>query len=334
MSGTITIHQDHHICGTFNDAISQNDIYRFALHIGTEISGGRSRQIIIATDNSPLSRKYVGLIIGGLTGAGCQVTSIGVAPYSMLTYATRSLNIANALMITPGEGGEDAIGFRLVLDNKPVPSFALKTMLENCRTESFRAADGNGRCTEIDLFNGYMRWLLHGTRPRKGQLSVVWDVNHGAASEIISSLASTLPGRHVVVNQANGTTARKLNKSGEHISLSNLVISGGFDLGISMNADGTLLQMCDEVGRHIHEQHQLGILSKRNKRQPVAGNGLLASRRKARSDLLKHTLKVIRVLTESNDKVSTHIANLDMDTLTLGKGSVPVAALTAIAGAI
>ncbi len=328
MPNSITIHQDHHICGTLNEAISQNDIYRFALHVGTQVSNSRQPQIIIATDNSPNSRKYAGLVIGGLTGAGCQVSSIGIAPHSMLTHAMRTLNIPNALLISPGEGGDDAIGFRVFLNTTPVPSFALKTMLENSRTENFSAADGNGRCTEVNLFNSYMRWLMHGTRPNKGQLSVLWDVSYGAATDIISCIASTLPGQHSVANKSNDdkTSAPHGATAAAHKSLADLVISGGFDLGIRINAAGTLIQMCDEQGHDIHEHHQLAILSKRNKRQPVAGNGLLASRRKARSDLLKQTLKIIRAFTESDDKVSTYIDRLNTGTPEFGKGSVPASA--------
>jgi len=323
MSGRISIHQDHHICGEFSTAITQNDIYRFGLHLGVQVTDSPKRQIIVATDNSTLNRVHAEFAIGGLTGADCEVIFLGCVPYSMLTYACRSMNVPNALMMTAGECGENNVGFRVILNNKPVPSFILKNMLEESHKNNFGNIAGDGRKINIDLQQGYMRWLMHGARPTKGELSVLWDVRNGATSEIVTSVASLLPGRQVVINQVQNSMGNG-NFQNFDADLGDLVVSGGFDLGIAFNADGTALSMTDELGSPIHEWHRLAVLSKRSKRQPVAGNGLLASRRKARSDIIKHAIKIIRVLTESDDSVSGHIRGLDTGTVSLGKGSVPL----------
>jgi len=329
MSGQILIHQDHHICGAFNSAISQSDIYRFGLHVGVQVSNGPSQQIIVATDNTHLNREHVELAIGGLIGADCDVVFLGCAPYSMVTHAIRRLNIPNALMMTPGEGSENDIGFRLMLNKQPTPSFILKNMLEESRNESFGGIKGEGRRTQVDLNQGYLRWLMHGARPSKGNLSVLWDVGHGATTDIITSIASLLPGRHVVINQASDNNEANDNDQDPHPTfgenLKGNVTAGGFDLGIAFNSDGTRLIMTDELGNRIYEAQRLDLLAKRSKRQPVAGNGLLASRRKARTDILKHTIKVIRVLTENGKPISTYVRGLPSNDMHLGKGSVTTA---------
>lgn len=326
MRGKIAILQDHHICGRFDDAFGTRDIYRFGLHLGVEIAKSGIRKIVVASDKRPLNRTHVHLAIGGLQGADCDVVFLGCAPYPMLVHACRALDIPNALMVTSGEAEEDTIGFRVVLGGEPLPSFELKERFEASRTDRFDGISGNGRLTETNLTPGYLRWLLHGARPAHGDLAVLWDAGNGATSDIVTSLATLLPGRHVVINHGTSLAIGRDAQSAAH-ELGQSVVAGGFDIGIGFSGDGTGVLMVDNLGEPIREWHRLHILATRRGRQPIAGNGLLASRRKARGDSIKHALKVIRAISESGKSASCLRKELGDGEVILGKGSVSPLAL-------
>jgi phosphomannomutase len=321
-SGAISIRQDHHICGTFDANFAPRDIYRFGLYVGTLTGQSGARKIVVASDRRQLNRTHVHLAIGGLQGADCDVVFLGCAPYSMLNYACRVLEIPHALMMTSAEAEDGTIGFRLALGQSPVPSFELKEMFDASRSADFDGAGGNGRLTEVDLRHGYLRWLMHGTRPNGKPLSVLWDACNGAAADIVTSLATILPGRQVVINQGNLPPLAARDVESVLREMGEAVIAGGFDLGIAFSGDGTGLAMVDDHGQPVREWHRLRILSTRRGRQPIAGNGLLASRRKARSDIIKHALKVIRAISESGQSASALRLAAEESPLILGKGSV------------
>ncbi len=321
-SGAISIRQDHHICGAFDAAFASRDIYRFGLYIGMRAGKSGVRKIVVASDRREINRTHVHLAIGGLQGADCDVVFLGCVPYSMLNYACRALEIPHALMMTSAEAEDGTIGFRLILGQAPIPSFELKEMFEESRTADFEGAGGNGRLTEVDLRHGYLRWLMHGARPAGKPLSVYWDAGNGAASDIVTSLATMLPGRHVVVNQGNQPPLAARDVEASLVEMGEAVIAGGFDLGIAFSGDGTGLVMVDDHGQPIREWHRLRILSTRRGRQPIAGNGLLASRRKARSDIIKHALKVIQAISENGRAASALRLEADERPVVLGKGSV------------
>ena len=172
-NGAISIRQDHHICGGFDETFSSRDIYRFGLYIGTMIAKTASRKIVVASDRRDFNRTHVHLAIGGLQGADCDVVFLGCAPYPMLNYACRALDIPHALMITSAEAEEGTIGFRLTIDNTPSASFELKSLFEASRTPNFDSIGGTGRLTEVDLRHGYLRWLMHGARPSGKPLAVL-----------------------------------------------------------------------------------------------------------------------------------------------------------------
>lgn len=322
MRGKIAIQYDHHICGRFDEAFGTRDIYRFGLHLGVEIANSPVRKIVVACDRRPLNRTHVHLAIGGLQGADCDVMFLGPTPYPMLMHACRHLEIPHALMVTSAEAEDGTIGFRVMLNGEPLPSFELKERFEASRTDRFDAISGNGRLQEINLSHPYLRWLLHGARPANDSLSVLWDAGNGATADIVTTLAAVLPGRHVVINQGGAPQLVGRQKDTALRDLGESVVQGGFDLGVAFSGDGTGVVMVDNLGQPVREWHRLHILSKRRSRQPIAGNGLLASRRKARSDVIKHVLKVIRAITESGKSAATLREQVDEHPVTLGKGSV------------
>ncbi len=321
-NGAISIRQDHHICGMFDDAFPSRDIYRFGLSVGMAAARTGVAKIVVASDRREINRTHVHLAIGGLQGADCDVVFLGCAPYSMLNYACRILEIPHALMMTSAEAEDGTTGFRLTLDQSPIPSFELKEMFDASRTADFDTVAGNGRLSEVDLRHGYLRWLMHGARPTGKPLSVLWDAGNGATADIITSLATILPGRHVVINQGADSplTAREAETALR--DLGDTVTGGGFDLGIAFSGDGIGQIMVDDHGEPIREWHRLRILSTRRGRQPIAGNGLLASRRKARGDSIKHALKVIQAISESGRSASSLRLEADERPVVLGKGSV------------
>ena len=92
----------------------------------------------------------------------------------------KHLEIPHALMVTSAEAEDGTIGFRVMLNGEPLPSFELKERFEASRTDRFDAISGNGRLQEINLSHPYLRWLLHGARPANDSLSVLWDAGNGA----------------------------------------------------------------------------------------------------------------------------------------------------------
>ncbi|SBV99315.1 hypothetical protein KL86APRO_11142 [uncultured Alphaproteobacteria bacterium] len=322
MRGKIAIQQDHHICGRFDEAFGTRDIYRFGLHLGVEIARSKTPKIVVASDRRPLNRTHVHLAVGGLQGADCDVMFLGCAPYPMVMHASRILDVPHALMVTSAEAEDGTIGFRVVLGGEPMPSFELKERFEASRTDRFDAISGNGRLFEVNLAHTYLRWLLHGARPANDGLAVLWDAGNGATADIVTTLATVLPGRHVVVNQGGDAPLIGRTKDSALRELGGSVVQGGFDVGVAFSGDGTGVLMVDNLGTPIREWHRLHILSTRRGRQPIAGNGLLASRRKARGDAIKHALKVLRAISESGTTAATLRQAVDAEPVVLGKGSI------------
>jgi len=328
MNQPIRIIQDHHICGEFGETFSARDIYRFGLYLAGRIKSLGAPQVIVATDGRPLNRMHVEPLIGGLQGGDCDVTSLGVAPYPMLAYAAKTVEIPHAVMMTSGEAEDGTIGFRVVLNHEPVASFVLKDAFEESRDAAFLDAGGNGRLRDVDLKPGYLRWLLHGAR-FENAIKVLWNPNAGATAEMVANLAGFLPGRHVVIAGGDAPHVATRDEEGVALALGGAVAEGGFDLGVDFDGDGGRAVMVDNLGRPLREEHRLFILSIRRERQPVAGNGLLATRRKAKSDAIKHVLKVIQAVAGLPFTAAELRDRASGTALTLGKGSVkPVRAGT------
>lgn len=201
-------------------------------------------------------------LIEGLTQSGVDVVRIGLGPTPMLSFASATLDVQAALMVTGSHNPAQDNGVKMTLGGKPFFGRDIQELGRMAAAGAF--VDGDGTVRDVDIFETYVERLMQDFAG-DAALSVAWDPGNGAAGRVVEALAARLPGTHHVINSAiDGTFPAHHPDPTVEANLDQLkalVADQRCDLGFAFDGDGDRIGVVDSQGRVLWGDQILVMLA-------------------------------------------------------------------------
>jgi phosphomannomutase len=232
--------------------------------------------VAIGRDGRLSSPHMAEALAGGLVAGGVAVSDIGIGPTPMLYFASHHLSADGAVMVTGSHNPPDHNGFKMMLGQKPFFGADIRALGQAMAAVAVpdRLAPPAGKVRAHPLADDYSARILRDFHPGR-DLTVVWDPGNGATGDIARTLASRLPGRHILINDIiDGTFPNHHPDPTDPDTLTQLiarVAAEQADLGIAFDGDGDRIGVVDGQGRILWGDQLLVLLAEDLlRRQPGA----------------------------------------------------------------
>lgn len=260
------IFREYDIRGVADEEITPHLAYLVGRAFGTEVCRAQGRTVCVGRDGRLSTPRLAQKLVEGLVDSGLQVKCLERGPTPMTYFASHTLGMDAALMITGSHNPGHHNGFKMVLKGRPFWGARLKELWTYIDRQDFVA--GKGTCQDGFIFKAYTDYLVESYLSFYGDqrpLRVAWDPGNGAAGEVVSALVKRLPGEHIVINAAidghfpahhpDPTVAKNL------VQLQETVVAHGCDLGVAFDGDGDRLGVVDGKGRILWGDEFLSLLA-------------------------------------------------------------------------
>lgn len=254
--------REYDIRGTVGENLTAADALAVGRTLGTITARGGGQAVVVGYDGRLTSPELEAAVVEGVTTSGLIARRIGLVPTPAMYFATHVLNVDAGIMVTGSHNPPSHNGFKLNLRRKPFWGPDIQRLGEAASRGDWVA--GSGRAEDVDIMPDYVARLRDGYKQKKG-LTVVWDPGNGAAGDVVSALTASLPGRHVLLNEAiDGTFPAHHPDPTVEANLAQLkvaVAKHGADLGVAFDGDGDRLGVIDGRGRVLWGDQLLAILA-------------------------------------------------------------------------
>ncbi|WP_295882932.1 phosphomannomutase/phosphoglucomutase [uncultured Thiohalocapsa sp.] len=231
--------------------------------VGSEAAAQGQRSCIVARDQRPSGPELTQALITGLCESGCDVVDLGVAPTPLAYYVTFQRGAASAAVVTASHNPADYNGLKVVLGGRAANEEQIQGLRERIARGDFER--GEGRCTELDPTDDYIRELCDDitlARPMK----IVVDCGFATASRLAPALFRALECEVTELDcdldpaQADAHMPDPSQPKNLY-ALGDAVIGAGADLGLAFDADGDRLGIVDSAGKFIAADRMLMLLA-------------------------------------------------------------------------
>ncbi|MDA0240527.1 MAG: phosphomannomutase/phosphoglucomutase [Proteobacteria bacterium] len=274
-----TILREYDIRGIVGETLLEADAVAIGRGFGTLLRRRLHKsqpEVAVGFDGRTSSPVIEAALIRGLNASGVSVRRIGLGPTPMLYFAAHVLDVDGGLMVTGSHNPSEYNGVKMVFDGH---SFFGEDIQELGRLGS--AGDfetGEGSISEESVFDRYLDRLFQDYRAG-AELTVAWDPGNGAAGEVVKTLTSRLPGRHILINadidggfpnhHPDPTVEKNLAQ------LKDVVAAESADLGVAFDGDGDRIGVVDSQGRVLWGD-QLMVLYGRDVLSRLPGASIIA----------------------------------------------------------
>src|SRR5437016_1424429 len=194
-----SILREYDIRGVVGKTLFAADAQALGGAFATTVAQAGGKKVAVGYDGRLTSPELEAALVDGLAEGGVDVVRTGRGPTPMLYYAAATLGVDGGIMVTGSHNPPDYNGFKLVLGGKPFYGAEILELGEIALGLG-DPHQGRGQVAEHPIRDEYIVRLARdydGTRP----LTVAWDAGNGATGEIVSELATRLPGTHVLLNE-------------------------------------------------------------------------------------------------------------------------------------
>jgi len=245
-----TILREYDIRGIVGQTLHEADARAIGQSFAAVLAETGCRRVAVGRDGRLSSPMMEAALVDGLTGAGIDVTRVGLGPTPMLYFAAYTLPVDGGIMVTGSHNPPDHNGFKLVLDKKSFFGADIQRLGKIASSGKFPS--GKGRVEDKPVLESYVARLAADYRGKR-PLLVAWDAGNGAAGEAMKMLAALLPGRHILLNDVidgrfpahhpDPTEPKNMKQ------LQDTVLERKCDLGIAFDGDGDRIGVVDGKGR-------------------------------------------------------------------------------------
>lgn len=162
---------------------------------GTYVEGG---DIVVGRDCRLSSPALRDSLIKGLMDSGCNVTDIGMVPTPVLYFAISHYGKDGGIMITGSHNAPEYNGFKLCKGDKTLYGEDIQKLKNMVESGAFVA--GEGKVTEEDVVDDYLKFVKDRIHLGKRKIAVVIDSGNGTAGEISGKLFEELGCRVTKLN--------------------------------------------------------------------------------------------------------------------------------------
>ena len=254
--------REYDIRGIIGETLSADDALALGRTLGSKVVRQGGHFVTVGYDGRLTSPDLEEALVKGLTNCGLTVARIGRGPTPALYFAAHLLGADAGVMITGSHNPPSHNGFKIMLDGKAFYGEDIQKLGEEAAAGDW--VEGEGRAIAVDIIGAYVARLLTGFRSGR-ELTVVWDPGNGAAGEVTQMLVQSLPGRHILLNEAiDGTFPAHHPDPTVEANLEQLktaVAEHGADIGFGFDGDGDRIGAIDGQGRVIWGDQILAILA-------------------------------------------------------------------------
>ena len=258
-----SILREYDIRGIVGDTVHAADARAIGRTLGTLVRRKGGKHVAVGYDGRLSSPELAAACIEGLTSAGIDVTSIGLAATPMLYFAVYHLDADGGIMITGSHNPPDYNGFKMMMGKKSFFGADIQTLGVMAGKGDWES--GQGKAGKQDILADYAARLLKDVKPGK-KLKVAWDTGNGAVGVSIRAVVDKLPGEHFVLNEkVDGTFPSHHPDPTVPKNLEQLIAevkTRGCDLGIAFDGDGDRIGAVDGQGRILWGDQLLVLWSR------------------------------------------------------------------------
>ena len=258
-----TILREYDIRGIVGKTVHAADARAIGRTFGTLVRRGGGKRVALGYDGRLSSPDLAAAVTEGLTGAGIDVVSIGLAATPMLYFAVYHFETDGGIMITGSHNPPDYNGFKMMMGKKSFFGADIQTLGAMAGKGDWET--GKGKSENKGILADYAARLLKDVKPGK-KLKVAWDVGNGAVGVSIRAVVDKLPGQHFILNEkVDGTFPSHHPDPTVPKNLKQLaaeVARRGCDLGIAFDGDGDRIGAIDGKGRILWGDQLLVLWSR------------------------------------------------------------------------
>lgn len=231
---------------------------------------------VIGFDRRFLSDKAAVWIAEVMAGNGVKVFFIDkVAPTPLVMFTVKCLLTPYGCAVTASHNPADYNGVKIFTRGgrdaaedvtAVIEALAAKLSLRDVRQMDFEQGRKSGNILIVDPFNEYIDTILKmiDVEAIKGRkLKIVLDPMFGVSKTCLQTILITARCEVMVINDRHDTLfGGRLPSPSTHTlhQLRNLVVEGGYDIGIGTDGDADRLGIIDEKGDFIHPNSILALL--------------------------------------------------------------------------
>lgn len=245
-----TILREYDIRGIVGSTVHAADARAIGRTFSTMVRRKGGKRVAVGYDGRLSSPELANACIEGLTAAGIDVITIGLAATPMLYFAVYHFDTDGGIQITGSHNPPDYNGFKMMMGKKSFFGPDIQTLGAMAAKGDWES--GNGTVEQKSIIADYAARLLRDVKPGK-KLKVAWDTGNGAVGVSIRAIVDKLAGEHFVLNEkVDGTFPSHHPDPTVPKNLEQLVAEvekRGCDLGIAFDGDGDRIGAVDGKGR-------------------------------------------------------------------------------------
>ena len=258
------VFKQYDIRGRYGDPLTDDLARRIGGAFGTYLQRRGVRDVVVGRDNRASSPALAAAAIGGLEGAGCRVTDIGMAATPVVYWCAVEAGNAGGLMVTGSHLKPEMNGFKLSIGKDNLYGEQIQALRELIDAGDLMTGEGEVVRDETasERYLAMAESRLHHARP----LKIVVDAGNGMGGvygpPLLEALGHTViclyckPDGTYPHHQPDPQDANNLR------DLVRIVQEQGADIGLAFDGDADRVGVVDERGNIVGADRILVLLAR------------------------------------------------------------------------
>lgn len=240
-----SIFKEYDIRGIVQEDLHIDEIYNFgrsfAYLLATKKPG--SKTVAVGMDGRLHSAAIKEQLVAGLLDSGIDVIFVGLCPSPALYFATHTLPVDAAIMITASHNPKEYNGFKICLGTQPLWGDDIQELYRCYANNHQIKTRDRGSYAQEDIVPLYVDWLVKEFSHLKNMnLSALIDCGNGAAGAVIPLLIEKMEWQNVktLYEEIDGNYPHHEAdpvKMENMLDLKEKVIADGYNMGIGLDGD-------------------------------------------------------------------------------------------------
>jgi phosphomannomutase len=248
------------IRGVFGQDFAEQDVEKIGFFLPKLLN---AKQILVGRDDRASSPVIFEALCKGITEAGADVISIGLATTPTVYFAVASHGYDAGVQITASHNPPEYNGLKVCrTEARPVDfSSGLEELKRLCETEPIIPVENPGQVIETDVREDYLN-LLRTYLPDLSGLKIGIDCSNGMAALLVKELFGTDP--VYIFDEIDGTFPNHPPNPLEEKNcddLKKLVLENNLDIGLIFDGDGDRVMFVDEQGNYVQPDLITAVLA-------------------------------------------------------------------------
>ncbi|MBI9020765.1 MAG: phosphomannomutase/phosphoglucomutase [Verrucomicrobia bacterium] len=247
------------IRGVYGRDFDSSDVRKIGFFLPKLLNADR---VLVGRDDRASSPEIFEALCDGITSAGAEAVSIGLATTPTIYFATATMGFDAAVMITASHNPPEYNGLKVCRTGAlPVDYSAGLSDLEQMICGNMIPAEKRGTVSEVDVKGDYLDFLRQ-YLPDLSKLKIGVDGSNGMAGLLIKKLLGNKP--KYIFDEIDGTFPNHPPNPLEEkncVEIKKLVLNQNLDIGLIFDGDGDRVMFIDEQGRYVQPDLITAVLA-------------------------------------------------------------------------